>query len=392
MKARIIEKRQWDLDPHQQQFRSTRFPRFQWNFGFFDVTTVKSSVITTNRTAHTISLQFRLPFQQILTTDMLLEWGTNYFMSFGKFGDRLFHFRNFVPPDSEICVAAEEGDTEMMKRLFHETKTANPSDVTDGNCTLMLLAIDSGNPEAVELLLNEGCDVNALFGVNQTSPLAWALSSRNMQIVRLLLSRGADMYHVSAWGWSPVFYLWDWIDGRQESATDFIEALACYSGFVWSHKGLFDVEGFALIHRASICGTPKEVEALLKLGADPFATVGPLEWTAIHNAVFYGRLDILEALMRCCNCIDVEDPDVRGWTLLHIAASAGHDDIVKHLLGSGAEPEALSRPSYSHMPKELFGKCCTPAEVARAQSVEREASFLKAVADTVVTRNSLPRS
>lgn len=335
---------------------------------------VKSSVGTTDQAAHTISVQCRMPFQRVLTANMRFEWGSNPILSVGACGDRLFHLQNLVPRDSAICTATARGDTTMMKKLFHELKRASPSDVTEGNCTLMLLAIESGNPEAVKLLLDEGSDVNALFGVNQTSPLAWALSRRQIDIVRLLLSRGADLQHVSAWGWSPVFYLWrwGWVCYPQASVTDFLDALMCQSDFDWSHEGLFDIEGFALIHRAAICGWPEEIEALLTMGVDPFVTVGPLDWTAVHNVVFIGRLDILETLMKCCIGIEIDNPDVRGWTFLHIAASAGHDDIVRYLLRNGANWEAKSKPSWAHVPEVLFGQHCTPAEVARAQSVERD--------------------
>lgn len=69
--------------------------------------------------------------------------------------------------------------------------------------------------------------------------------------------------------------------------------------------------------------------------------------------------------------------DERGWTLLHIAASAGHGMIVQDLLARGADPDALSKPFMSHMPASIQGQACTPRQVALAQSAEREAQYLQ---------------
>jgi hypothetical protein len=71
--------------------------------------------------------------------------------------------------------------------------------------------------------------------------------------------------------------------------------------------------------------------------------------------------------------------DGRGWTMLQIVASAGHDSIVRHLLGFGLSPDAKSKPFNSHIPEQLYGRRCTPQEVAAAQSPEREKAFLEAL-------------
>ncbi|EKM57797.1 uncharacterized protein PHACADRAFT_90075, partial [Phanerochaete carnosa HHB-10118-sp] len=48
-----------------------------------------------------------------------------------------------------------------------------------------------------------------------------------------------------------------------------------------------------------------------------------------------GSLEIVRYLLDQKAQVDL--PDNSGWTALHIASSAGHEDIVRELLGAGAD-------------------------------------------------------
>jgi hypothetical protein len=93
--------------------------------------------------------------------------------------------------------------------------------------------------------------------------------------------------------------------------------------------------------------------------------------------VFYGNTATFLTLASYHGPEVVSMVDERGWTLLHIAASAGHADIARHLLKVGANPGSLTAPFWSHMPEELFGRQCTPRDIAAAESLEREQIFLE---------------
>lgn len=73
----------------------------------------------------------------------------------------------------------------------------------------------------------------------------------------------------------------------------------------------------------------------------------------------------------------VEMRDVRGWTLLHVAAAVGHTNVVRYLLQQGADPYAKSWPSYRLVHENIKGLVCTPADVARIESAEYEHQFLQ---------------
>lgn len=100
---------------------------------------------------------------------------------------------------------------------------------------------------------------------------------------------------------------------------------------------------------------------------------------AIHHAVYYGNFETFLVLINPKNGVSIASPDARGWTLLHIAASAGHDDIIRHLLSLGANHERLTLPYMSYMPGQLFNQAFTPAKAAAAQSEERYCRYMEAL-------------
>lgn len=140
-----------------------------------------------------------------------------------------------------------------------------------------------------------------------------------------------------------------------------------------------DAQNWTVLDRVAAVGTAREVRRLIELGANPSQEAAPLRWTAIHQAVFHGNHETFIELLPECSDAATYMVDDRGWTLLHIAASAGHAEIVRHLLDSGADPNAKSKAYDSHMPESLFFKKCTPQQVAAAQSLERETAFLDAL-------------
>jgi hypothetical protein len=100
-------------------------------------------------------------------------------------------------------------------------------------------------------------------------------------------------------------------------------------------------------------------------------------WMAIHHAVYYRNFETFLVLINPKYGASIASPDSRGWTLLHIAASAGHDNIVRHLLSLGADHERLTLPYASRMPEQLFNQTFTPAKAAAAQSRERYCRYIE---------------
>jgi ankyrin repeat protein len=364
----------------KQVVRNTKTRRASGSYfyGMLSFHGTMSSMWNDEQATYFVSLRSRLPLSRLFVADVALRTHPLTWPSLSILRGGGLAIKHVVPEDAAIMKACSRGDTFQIRELF-SNKEASPNDVTESNSTPMLFAIESGNAEAVELLIRQGADVNWTFGRNQTSPLAWALGQRKIEIARLLVSHGGSFDHVSAFGWSPLFYLWVDTEALQRSAVEYLNILSAKPDFSILHNGLLDINGWGVIHRVVAFGTTDEVTTLLRLGANPFEVVAPLRWTAIHHAVYYGRYETFLELLPYYKHVDIDDPDERGWTLLHIGASAGHEDICKHLISLGADWRKRSWKFYSHMPDCLHGGSWTPAEVAGAQSEERRERLMRVV-------------
>ena len=60
----------------------------------------------------------------------------------------------------------------------------------------------------------------------------------------------------------------------------------------------------------------------------------------------------------------VEMQDKRGWTLLHLAAASGSEELIAFLLSIGLDPTALSDRATLLLPEELDDKALTPRTIA----------------------------
>lgn len=225
-----------------------------------------------------------------------------------------------------------------------------------------------------ELLLH-GADINGSFGQLQTRPLQWAVWQKQLDITRFLVQMGALQSPLNTLGWNTTFFCWPALEPGQQCMLEYLNLLA---DDTYQELDVADTEGWTVLHRVAAYGRSSEVRRLIDLGAKPDQTAPPLHWNALHHAVFYGNLPTFTALLPFYTGIATMT-DERGWTLLHIAASAGHYEIVFDLVRLGLDTEARTKPFRSHMPERIQGKACTPREVAAAQSSERERQYLRAL-------------
>jgi ankyrin repeat protein len=330
---------------------------------------------------YSIALCGNLPFSRRIVIDLFLRWCAQNWFDFCFLPGSRLSVVNLVPEDCELMQACREGDFLSVRQLL-DRGLARPGDTTPNNRTPMYYAIEKGSLDTVQTLIVAGADVNTVFGQQQTSPLGWAIQHKRLDITRLLLREGASLDHIGRYGWTPLFYIWAEADDDEEpKSTIFIDMLSDLRTFGLQHQNIADRNGFGVIHLSVIWGTVADVKKLLTLGVSPFTTVGPLEWTAIHEAVYYNKPDIFELLLPRYNQkgIPVDEPDFRGWTLLHISAAEGHSRLTRRLLELGANPRSISKANYSHMPEELYGRLVTPVQVAEACEYDRWLDILNAI-------------
>jgi ankyrin repeat protein len=252
--------------------------------------------------------------------------------------------------EEDVAAAAMAGDADAVRRLID---LGLPVDATDAQgCTGLLRAAGGGHVEVLGLLLARGADPQHAAASGAT-PLSAAVSMRQGAIVDALLAAGAHIEHRLPGG-VTVLMLASAL-GLPDVATRLLAAGADV------HAG--DAQELGPLHCAALYGfTARDsarllalLDTLLLAGAEPdriaAGAVTPLllllgaraePGTACdENVVLAG----VERLLDEDVALDVQDP--RGFGPLHLAALHGLPLLVQRLLRAGADPDlrdALNRP------------------------------------------------
>ena len=180
-----------------------------------------------------------------------------------------------------------------------------------------------GQIEIMKLLLERGADVNARDSTREgRTPLHRAAANGHVEAIKLLIEKGGDVYSFDN-TWSTPFTRA--LANERHAA---MEELAKYD------VNIVDERGLTPLHRATIDGLKEAIVTLLKVGGkDSMTVVAGEQGTPLHQAVAEGSKDIVSLLLNEGCPLDLIDP--RGVNPLHVAAEYGYTSIVKLLLQRG---------------------------------------------------------
>lgn len=208
----------------------------------------------------------------------------------------------FISKGADVDLKAEPLSSSFAKGLFM-CRRKNPP---------LLMAIHQDNQEIIDVLIQNGANVNAI-GCGAATALHIAVQSKNIEATKKLLQAGAD---VNA------------IDERDETPLS---------------KNLQDVEMvnllksagakeniFAFIHRHDL----KNIKRLIKEGVDVKSNIG--HKTIMTHAVEAGDVETIKTLIEAGADINVLDKTEDSFPL-KVACDNGKYDIVKILVDNGAD-------------------------------------------------------
>lgn len=269
---------------------------------------------------------------------------------------------------SDIFAATVLGNVNRIKTLLEE----DPNRVAQGgtaNFTPLHIAVRAGHMQVVELLLDKGADINAKTSLNIT-PLQLAMVHGYKDILELLVAKGARM------------------DIYAATAVGDIERV---KAFLTSNPELINAtqweKGFTPLHWAAYCGHTELVKILINNGAKVNSAdcgVTPLFWAVRYNhvptvkllfaegadlnfderlklsligyCVHLGFKDMAELLIANGVDINAKFADI---PMLHTAVMSRNVEMVEFLLAKGADIDAIDKSGRTAL--ELAEETdCTP--------------------------------
>ena len=267
--------------------------------------------------------------------------------------------------------AVVSGDHVMVKTLLDDG--AEPNILGNNNKPPLYRAVNAGHHAIVEILLACGADPN-LDDIKGRTPLHCAAFEGHHAMVEALLARGGDPNMQNIYGSTPLLK-------ATEAGHPAIVKTLLDNG---ANPNIPGFNKYTPLHRAAADGQHPMVKSLLDKGADADLknTSGKIP---LHLAVTNRHRDVYDILLPKTHQPDwkrllprfsqlgwqdqvVEalangaDPNIAfSWYLdtpLHLAAAAGHRDIVEILLVNGADTKL----------RDWSGK--TACQCARAETIK----------------------
>lgn len=199
----------------------------------------------------------------------------------------------------------------------------------EGGATPLITAVNSNQPEIVKLLLSKKADPNLQEQAGlQGTPLMYAASRNNITIPQLLVQAGAEINKLDVNG-DPAMN-WATYYGNVTTMKWLITQGADLS--IMSKHGMPVDVGLRLWHADSV------MEVFRYSGVNQSLSKAKVK---LYQAVQSNDLKAAAKLLKEERLADTKDG--LGTPLLQLAAQQGNSDMVKLLLGKGADPNQMNR-------------------------------------------------
>ena len=253
---------------------------------------------------------------------------------------------------SELIHAIEYGNIDKVRELIDAGEDINIHD-DDERQTPLMYAVVERKVEIVKLLISKGAEVDMIGGYmgypGHTPLLAASLGSlgvtdRDIEIVKLLISKGADVNIKGNEDSTPLN------NASREGNIEFVKLLINAGADVNSK----DEEGFTPVINASYKGYKEIVKLLIEAGAD----VEYIYMRELINACHRGVIDKVRELIKAGADVNMQIDGSQ--TPLMYAVDEGHMEVVKLLISKGADVDMIGEyegdPGYTPLLVASFGE------------------------------------
>jgi len=257
-----------------------------------------------------------------------------------------------------LILAVISGNVDSVKKLAEIPQIDLDAELSTSENALWL-ATSSGNQEKTRALADAGAKLDVRGGEYLSTPLGNAVLQEDIDLVRYLLRKGADVNIRSKTNSSPANYAvgkgnleilkllksagadLDGLEGEDDASLLIIAAATDKQDileYLLAQKvdvNKEDAKGRTAMSFASFAGYLEIVKSLVRSGANLDTLYGPDEFSALAAAVLKGHTDI--ALFLIQSGAEVNNKDVRGFTAAHNAAQEGNLVVLKALAEAGAD-------------------------------------------------------
>jgi ankyrin repeat protein len=227
---------------------------------------------------------------------------------------------------SALVTAARSGDVEKVRKELEGGANVNAPDSAGGRSALHWAAKE-GRVEVIPVLLAKGADVKIVDRAGKT-PLCIAGENGKVEALKLLLEAKSDPNVTDRMGGTPL--MWASALGTPETVQVLLESGA--------NVNVADKNGLTPLLWAASTGDSRTVELLIRSKADLAAQDNLTGDTALMRAARNGKLESVTALL--AGGAVVESKNRQGMTPWLVAAAGGRVEKLKALKEAGADVNA----------------------------------------------------
>jgi ankyrin repeat protein len=231
--------------------------------------------------------------------------------------------------------AIRSGDVDEVLRLLEADPTLLEKEgrgcgsYQDHTMPPVVLAASVGKLDMVKLLVKRGASIHATSSGGGRAALYFAAREGHEEVVAYLLGNGADPMSLNNSGRTPLM----WASRRGHLGVVLL-LLEHMGGQGLETRG---VCGYTALQLAIMSGHEDVVAELLRHGARA-DTVDIYGGSALRTAVRSGHVGFVKLLLGELGTQALHERDRKGRGLLHHAVDSAQEDMVAYLLGKGLQP------------------------------------------------------
>lgn len=272
----------------------------------------------------------------------------------------------------QAAISTAYYDTDIVKTLLNSRANVNAPSARFNGTTALQAAVKSKNIDVVQILLTAGANIGPLPGQSGYALLMQAVCNQDIEMAALLLSKGAnpDTPSCADWHLSPL----------QEAARvgnlSLVRLLLSWDADVNAPANNFC--GLTALQAAAEQGSLPVINALLQAGGDINAPAASNGKTVLQAAVLAGHTEVSRFFLERGATLVVSDEEAKSGILsLALRSWSIKDELVELLIMAGADVN----PSSVNDDKKLNARDAVLQQVARRGSYKLFHMILTAGAD-----------